>query len=433
MKIAVAGLWHLGSVTAGCLAHAGHDVVGFDDNAEAIAGLRQGRPPVSEPGLAELLQAAMQVGKLSFSSDLASVSHADVVWITYDTPVDAEDRADSEFVYSKIERLFPYFKNDALVLISSQLPVGSTRRMEEAYAKQFPDGGARFACSPENLRLGKAIEVFTQPDRVVVGVRTTRDKECLAALFKPITDKIVWMSVESAEMTKHAINAFLATSVTFINELATICERVGADAREVEKGLKSEARIGPKAYLKAGGAFAGGTLARDISFLIDLAAREQLPAKLFEAVKASNEAHRDWARRKLLAIASPLTEKRIAVLGLTYKPGTSTLRSSGAVELCRWLHENGASVTAFDPKAEALSKDCQFIQRRADPMSALSGADAAVVGTEWPEFKTLDEADVLKAMRQAIVLDASGFLAGNLNANGRIRYITVGTPGGKNS
>lgn len=430
MKIAVAGLWHLGSVTAGCLAQAGHDVAGFDDNAETIAGLKQGHPPIAEPGLPEILNAGIHAGKLSFSSDPASVSGAEVVWIAYDTPIDADDRANPEFVCEKVERLFPYLKSDALLLISSQLPAGSTRRLEAAYKKQFPAGHARFACSPENLRLGKAIEVFTKPDRVVVGIRTQRDKETVAAVLKPFTDKIVWMSVESAEMTKHAINAFLATSVTFINELAAICERVGADAREVEQGLKSEVRIGPRAYLKAGSSFAGGTLARDISFLIDLGAREQLPAKLFEAVKASNDAHRHWTRRKLLEIAGPLAEKKIAVLGLTYKPGTSTLRNSDALDLCRWLHDNGAVVVAFDPAAETLPETFRFVRRTSDAITALAGADAAIVGTEWPELKALSASDVINAMRQPAVLDASGFLSSTLKTNNEIRYFNVGSSNG---
>ena len=432
MQIAVAGLWHLGTVTAACLAQSGHRVVGIDENVETIRGLEKGTSPVSEPGLNELLAAGIGSDALRFSTDFAQVSGADLVWVTFDTPVDDDDNADVEYVYDRVKRFFPFLKSDALILVSSQLPVGSIRFLEDAYKAAVPGGGVRFACSPENLRLGKAIEVFTKPDRIVAGVRSERDKELLAPIFSAYTNHVVWMSVEAAEVTKHAINAFLATSVTFINELAAICERVGADAREVELGLKSESRIGPRAYLRAGGAFAGGTLARDIAFLVGIGKREGLPTDLFSAVRAGNAAHRNWPRRKLAdVLGADLKGKRIAVLGLTYKPGTSTLRRSTAVELCAWLNERGAHVSAYDPSAEPLPDALNFIQRAPDAYSALNGADAAVIGTEWSEFKTLTETDVVKAMRQPVVLDAGSFLEGNLSRGGLIRYYSVGRAKGK--
>ncbi len=431
-NIAVVGLWHLGTVTAACLAQSGHAVVGIDENVETIAGLKNGFSPVLEPGLNESVAAGISAGTLSFSTDFSKVAGAQLVWITFDTPVDDDDNADVESVYERVKQLFPHIHNDALVLISSQLPVGSVRLLEDAYKAAHPKGTVRFAYSPENLRLGKAIEVFTKPDRVVVGVRTEHDKELLTRIFGAYTNNIVWMSVEAAEVTKHAINAFLATSVTFINELASICEHVGADAREVEQGLKSESRIGPRAYLRAGGAFAGGTLARDVAFLVDIGKRESLPTDLFSAVRTGNAAHRNWPRRKLEdVLGCDLKGKRVAVLGLTYKPGTSTLRRSTAVEFCSWLHEKGATVSAYDPSAEALPEALQYIQRESNLIRALKDADAAVIGTEWSEFKTLAEADVVKAMRQPIVLDAGSFLEGNLSRDGLIQYFSVGRAKGK--
>jgi len=260
VKVTVAGLWHLGTVTAACCAQAGHNVVAYDEDAAIVGQLEQSRLPVDEPGLCELTAAAMAGGKLQFTTDQKELSSSELLWICYDTPVDENDKADIGFVTGRISGLLAFLKPGSMILISSQLPVGSTALLE----KKHPE--FMFACSPENLRLGKAIDVFTKPDRVVLGVRNQQAHAPLKRLFEPITDKLEWMSTESAEMTKHAINAFLATSITFINEIAGICEKTGADALEVERGLKTDARIGSKAYLHAGGAFAGGTLARIFSF-----------------------------------------------------------------------------------------------------------------------------------------------------------------------
>ena len=212
MRVCVQGLWHLGTVTAACLADVGHDVIGLDDEGDTIRVLTSGTPPVFEPALEELVRSGLAAGRLRFTSEPAeALRNADVLWVTFDTPVDDEDHADTAFVERRVEAVFEYLKPGALVLLSSQMPVGTTARLEADFRRRFPEKDVSFACSPENLRLGKAIRVFSFPDRIVVGVRSQADRERVAALFGPITDRIEWMSVESAEMTKHAINAFLAT------------------------------------------------------------------------------------------------------------------------------------------------------------------------------------------------------------------------------
>jgi UDPglucose 6-dehydrogenase len=246
-----------------------------------------------------------------------------------------------ESVVRAAASLFPHLRDGAVMLVSSQLPVGTTQRLESMFAETAGGRRAGFAYSPENLRLGKAIDVFAHPDRVVAGVRSEADRATIAELLRPFTDRIEWMSVESAEMTKHALNAFLATSVTFINEIAALCEQVGADASEVERGLKSEARIGPKAYLSPGGAFAGGTLARDVMFLSELGRQKGIATHLLSSVKTSNDAHRQWAQRRLAQLLDGVSGRTVAVWGLTYKPGTDTLRRSSAIELCKWLGSQG--------------------------------------------------------------------------------------------
>jgi UDPglucose 6-dehydrogenase len=402
--------------------------MGLDFEPETVRKLREGIPPVFEPGLEELVRRGLAEGTLSFTGDVAAaLCGADAVWIAYDTPVDEEDRADVKYVVEHAERLFPHLSEGTLVLISSQLPVGTTRRLERSYAAAFPRKPVAFACLPENLRLGKSIEAFLRPDRVVAGVRSRADRARIASLLRPVADRIEWMSVESAEMTKHALNAFLATSVTFANEVAVLCEGVGADAKEVERGLKTETRVGPGAYLSPGAAFAGGTLARDVAFLACIGSDQGRPTHLLSAVKASNDAHKSWPLHALHAMLGDLGGRTVAVWGLTYKPGTDTLRRSGSVELCRRLAEEGARVRAHDPAIQALPpEEARFIDLCPTPESALSGAAALVVATGWPEYKSVGAASLLEAMPSPVVVDANRFLQGTLGADPRVRYAAVG-------
>jgi len=428
MNVTVVGLWHLGAVTAACLASGGHVVIGLDFDPEVVARLQAGIPPLFEPGLAELVQQGLASTRLRFTIDSATaLADADIVWVTYDTPVDAADRADVAFVVERVAQLFPHLPVGALVLISSQIPVGATRTLEQQYIAAHPNKPVTFGYSPENLRLGKAINAFTQPDRVVVGLRAETDRARVADLLRPFTERLEWMSVESAEMTKHALNAWLATSVVFINEVAALCEAVGADAKEVERGLKSEMRIGPKAYLAPGAAFAGGTLARDVQFLAQLGAAHHLPARLWPAVQASNEAHKQWARRKLAAVFGDLRGHIVAVWGLTYKPGTDTLRRSASVELCEWLAGQGARVQAHDPAVKTMPAElARKIELCLTPEAALAQAEALVVATEWPDYLACEANMIAAHMIKPLVIDANCFLAKQLSGDARIHYTTVG-------
>lgn len=428
MRVCVVGLWHLGCVTAACLASRGHSVIGLDDNEGTINALAQGTPPLFEPGLAELTNAGLKDKSLSFAtSPVEALKGAEVVWVTYDTPVDENDNADVAFVLNKVRGLFPLLPQGCVVLISSQVPVGTTRLLAHEFKNQRPGVNVEFAYSPENLRLGSAIKVFTEPDRIVVGCESPQTKATITALLTPITDRIEWMGVASAEMVKHATNAFLATSVTFINEIAAVCEHTGASAKEVERGLKSESRIGPRAYLSPGAAFAGGTLARDIAFLGEIAANKGLQTPLLTSVPQSNLFHKEWPFRRLVETLGTLKGKRIAVWGLTYKPGTDTLRRSSAIELCTKLSAAGATVQAFDPAIAALPAELQSqMTLAASPLDAAKNADALVVATAWPEFREIPMEQVATAMSQPIILDANSSLAQQCAGLNNIRYFSVG-------
>jgi len=381
MNICVFGFWHLGSVTSACLAEAGFTVAGLDFDQRIIGELKNGRPPLFEPGLEAMIRAGIRQNRLSFTTDpRIALRNADVVWVTYDTPVDGEDKADVTFVEKNIVKIFPYLPPEAAVLISSQVPVGFTGYIEKLFKRTCPGKSVVFAYSPENLRLGKAIEAFSRPGRIVAGTRHEKDREHLHPLLTRLCNTVIWVSTESAEMTKHAINAFLATSVTFANEIALLCEKTGADAHEVELGLKSEERIGYKAYLSPGAAFAGGTLARDVAFLTGISRETGQAAYLLEAVRTSNDHHKSWPKRKILELFGKPEGKYFAVLGLTYKQDTDTLRRSEAVELCKWLINQGAKVISHDPAVKELPEElAKKMILCPDASLALQDADCAVV------------------------------------------------------
>lgn len=427
MNIAVVGLWHLGCVTAACLANAGYPVTAYDPDKEKICQLQHGKAPIFEPGLDILLQQGIQNRKLHYSYNLLDLIQAEIIWITFDTPVDNHDIADAALVIHESEAIFPYARENALILISSQVPVGTTRKLQQHCREKWPEKHMSFAYSPENLRLGKAIEVFTQPERIVVGLQTEADKNRIQCLLSPFTQNIIWMSLESAEMTKHAVNAFLATSVVFINELATICEKVGANASDVELGLKSEGRIGSKAYLKPGLAIGGGTLTRDVNFLIQLGQKIRVKTPLFSALLDSNQLHKQWACRRLQDVFINLQDKKIATLGLTYKVGTDTLRCSTGVEICQWLTRHGAKVEAYDPAVKQLPPYLTHcIELKTSIEQVLQHADAIIIATEWPQFSSITVDQLLTQVKQPIVFDASGFLMKKLGNDKRIQYYSVG-------
>jgi len=420
MKIVVQGLWHLGCVTAACCAKY-FPVIGLDFDTATVAKLSQGQAPLFEPGLNELIAAGLASKKLSFTTDAkAACTNADVLWLCYDTPVNQDDESDVTFVLDNLCRALPHLPRGALVLISSQLPVGTCAKLE----KEFPQ--VHFACSPENLRLGKAIDSFEKAERVVVGIRDDAKKADLEKLFTPFTPQILFMHTESAEMVKHALNSFLALSITFINEVARLCEHTGADAKEVAAGLKSEARIGPKAYLGPGGPFAGGTLARDVVTLTKIADAKGEKISVIPAIKQSNDLHRGWAFRRLQARLDDLRGKRISILGLTYTTNTDTLRRSAAVELCKRLWEAGAKVAAFDPVVKSLPKELGKVLLAADIAGALRNADAAVICTEWLQFHQADWAKIVPTMRQRVFVDANRFLEKELKSIPGVEHLSVG-------
>jgi len=426
MKICVYGLWHLGSVISASLAKLGYTVVGLDFNREIITNLQNAKAPIFEPGLNELIHENIQTKTLSFTSEpeIALVK-IDVLWVGFDTPVDEEDNADVSSIEKNFEKISKLVPDQTKIIISSQVPVGFTQHIRKEFQKKYPGKKVFFAYSPENLQLGKSLKTFLEPDRIIIGINSD-EKEKFLSVFTPISDRLEWMSIESAEMTKHAINAFLATSVCFANEVATLGEYVGANAKEVERGLKTEERIGPKAYLSPGNAFSGGTLARDVRFLQNIGKKNLLPLYLINSVLESNDFHKTWIQRKCKEILGDLNGKHITVLGLTYKPGTNTLRRSMAVELCKWIKDQGAEVTAFDPAIHELPQELlSVISLSSDLGGSVETADCIIVATEWPDFRKI-ETNIITTMQGKTIIDPNGFMEVILGNVHNIQYFSVG-------
>ncbi|MFA4870871.1 MAG: nucleotide sugar dehydrogenase [Pedobacter sp.] len=407
MKISTYGLYHLGCVTTTCLArrHRYH-ITAIDPNPELIEELKNNRLPIFEPRLTSLMEKHSE--HIEFTSDISSVKDSDIVWVTFDTPINNDDIADVEYVEKQIVNIFPYLKDNTIVLISSQLPVGTTRKLIDL----CPNKTTIFAYSPENLRLGKAIDTFMSPDRIIVGMDRIDERERVAELLSPFSDNIIWMSPESAEMTKHALNAYLAMSITFINEIASICEKTGADIRSVERGLKTDHRIGDGAYLHAGKAFDGGTLARDVEFLKYL----KDDTILIPSIIKSNKNHKNWIINKLQTLFPDPTKLHVAMLGTTYKTGTNTHRRSFPLELRDTLMNLGVRVTCHDP----------FDPELEDIVHATIGADVIIIGTDHPEYRDITPDNLVRYTEHHVVIDPNGFLEDTLGHDPRIKYITVG-------
>ena len=410
MRVCVLGLGHLGVVTAAGLTAVGHEVVGLGTEDEA-ALLASGEAPVVEPGLAALL------AEPRWSADpTAALAGAEVLWLALDTPVDDDDRADVGAVLERFAGVAPHATPGSLVVVSSQLPIGTVARLEAAWP------ALAFACVPENLRLGAAVRSFLEPERIVVGSRGEAGRDRLAALLTPLAAPLEWMSVESAELVKHALNAFLATSIAFTNEIAAVCELAGADAKEVERGLRSDPRVGPRAYVAPGPPFAGGTLARDLRYLV----QRRPESVLLPAVLAANEAHKGWVRDAVGAAVGALAGRTVAVWGLAYKPESDSVRRSESVALCTWLAGRGAHVRAHDPAVRRLPSLAATLCET--PLDAAAGAHALVVATAWREYRELAPDAVIGRMAEPVVVDAGRFLADTLGCDARVRYLTVGAP-----
>ncbi len=412
-KVCVMGLWHLGVVTSVCLADLGCQVVGVDKDVGRVEALNSGRPPIYEPGLDGLVSENLTSGKLRFTTDLREAAlGAKYILVAYDTPVDENDEVDLSGVFATVEELAAHVDDGATIIISSQVPVGTCAQLIEKIRRAKPTLIFSVACVPENLRLGQAIERFKHPEFLVIGADDPAVHERVEQLLSVIDAPKVKTDLLTAEMTKHAINAYLATAISFGNEIANLCDEVGADALKVVQALRLDSRVSPKAPLNPGLGFAGGTLARDMKVLCGVGREKGYAAPLLNGVLQVNEGQNGRVVARLKRVYPSLRGRVIGVLGLTYKAGTSTLRRSAAVEIIRSLTAEGATVRAYDPKVDPaeLQPHLDSFTFCSDPYAAATGSDALILVTEWPEFKELDFQRIRSLLRNPILLDTQNML-----------------------
>ena len=425
MLIGVVGLWHLGCVISASWAKLGNNVVGFDEDAERVKRLNAGEPPLFEPGLKESIQEGMSAKRLTFTEKMSDLSGCDIVFLSYDTPVRDDDSTDATILTNSVNDLKQVMKNGSVLIISSQSPAGFCRKLRALLRTN--NSTLDVAYSPENLRLGEALQCYMAPGRIILGTADAVTEEKCRALFSQIGAELLCMNLESAEIVKHGINSFLANSIVFANHLAEICEANGGVIDDVVKGMKSDPRIGTKAYLAPGIGFSGGTLGRDLKVLQSLNDSNKGYANLFGVIHKFNGERKKAIVERVKKILGELHGKTICVFGVTYKPGTSTLRRSLPLEIIDLLRSEGAAIKVFDPKADysELSVAPSFTVC-ANFSDALKKADLALLLTEWSEFKQIDWNSAKQAMAQHIVFDTKNFLDQKRVTEAGIKYYSVG-------
>jgi UDPglucose 6-dehydrogenase len=447
MRIAVIGTGYVGLVSGACFSEFGVPVVCVDKDEDKIARLRRGEMPIYEPGLEALVAANAAAGRLSFTTDLAvAVKGADAVFIAVGTPSRRGDgHADLSYVFAAAEEigraLAENQANDpggyAVVVTKSTVPVGTGRRVAEILHRtrpngEVPEGGADVASNPEFLREGSAIEDFMRPDRVVIGADSERARAVMRQLYRPLfllETPMLFTDIETAELIKYAANAFLATKITFINEIADLCEAVGADVQDVAKGIGLDGRIGRK-FLHAGPGFGGSCFPKDCSALVRTAREAEAGLSIIETVVQVNEARkRRMADKIIAACGGTVAGKTIAVLGLTFKPNTDDMRDSPSLEILPRLAAAGAVIRAFDPEgigeAKKLMPDLVYCS---DAYQAMEGADALVLLTEWNEFRALDLARVGWLLANPLVIDLRNIYQPAEMATAGLSYVSIGRP-----
>jgi len=411
-KVAVIGLWHLGPVVAAGLASLEHEVRATDPDPEILTGLQLGIQPVFEPGLAVALAREQGNGRLKFVDSIAeAVGQApEAVFLTFDTPVDDDDQSDLRPIQDAVDEVIRAALPGVLVVVMSQVPVGTLAQLAARVERIAPQLGARFVYQPENLRLGQALETFLKPDFLLVGAASPDDAGRIFEIYGAVKAPCLTMSWESAELSKHSVNAFLATSVSFANELGDLAERVGADVREVVRVLRHDRRIGARAFLDAGPGFSGGTLARDVQTLRRLGERAGVKTCQFDATLEVNRDRLPRLAERVRAACGDLRGANVALFGLTYKPGTNTLRRSASLDFARLLRTAGARVHAHDPQVSRANAETRGLELAANPYEAARGTHAAVLMTPWPEFRAIDFERLREAMARPAIVDAHNFL-----------------------
>jgi UDPglucose 6-dehydrogenase len=434
MRIAMIGTGYVGLVSAACLSEFGHHVICVDKDSGKIADLNAGRIPIFEPGLDEVVAANVKARRLSFTSALPeAVKGAEAVFIAVGTPSRRGDgHADLSFVFAAAEEIAAALAGYAVVVTKSTVPVGTSRKVEEIILRHRPQDEFDVASNPEFLREGSAISDFVRPDRVVVGCDTDRARGVLREVYRPLylnETPILFTARETAELIKYAANAFLATKITFINEMADLCERLGGDVQDVARGIGLDGRIGSK-FLHAGPGYGGSCFPKDTLALLRTSQEAGAPTRIVETVVAVNEARKKEMARKVVDAFDGVSGKTIAVLGLTFKPNTDDMREAPSLVILPMLQAEGARIRAYDPEGTKEAAKLLDVELCADAYEALTGADGVVILTEWNEFRALDLGRVKSLLKRPLMVDLRNIYRPQLMAEAGFTYVSVGRRSG---
>jgi UDPglucose 6-dehydrogenase len=432
MRIAMIGTGYVGLVSGACLSEFGHEVVCVDKDAGKVETLRAGGIPIFEPGLDDVVAANAKAGRLTFDTDLAkAVGGADAVFIAVGTPSRRGDgHADLSYVFAAAEEIAAALNGYTVVVTKSTVPVGTSRKVEAIIRGKRTDAQFDMASNPEFLREGSALEDFRRPDRVVVGCDTEQAREAMREVYRPLflnETPILFTSRETSELIKYAANAFLATKITFINEMADICEKVGGDVQDVARGIGLDGRIGKK-FLHAGPGYGGSCFPKDTLALVQSAQELGAPTRIVEAVVAVNDDRKLAMARKIETAFGGVNGKTIAVLGLTFKPNTDDMRDAPSLVILPYLQKAGAVIRAFDPEGHKEAAKHLQVDYRTGVYDALDGADGVVILTEWNEFRALDFTRVKAALKTPLMVDLRNIYRPSQMAEAGFKYVSVGRP-----
>jgi UDPglucose 6-dehydrogenase len=434
MRIAIIGTGYVGLVSGACFSEFGVEVICVDQDRGKIARLQQGRMPIYEPGLDSLVAKNAAAGRLSFTTELpAAVAGADAVFIAVGTPSRRGDgHADLSYVRAAAAEIGRALTGYAVVVTKSTVPVGTGREVAEILRRMRPPGGFDVVSNPEFLREGSAIEDFMRPDRVVIGADSEPARVVMRALYRPLyllETPMLFTDIETAELIKYAANAFLATKITFINEIADLCERVGADVQDVANGIGLDGRIGRK-FLHAGPGFGGSCFPKDCRALVRTAREAEAPLAIVETVVQVNDARKERMADKIIAACEGnVAGKTLAVLGLTFKPNTDDMRDSPSLAILPRLAAAGATIRAYDPEGmDEAKRMLPELVYCADAYETMAGADALVLLTEWNAFRALDLARVRALLAIPLVIDLRNIYQPHEMVAAGLSYVSIGRP-----
>lgn len=434
MRIGMVGVGYVGLVSGACFSEFGVDVVCVDKDEDKIAALRRGEMPIYEPGLDDLVEKNVNAGRLSFTTDLGeAMNGADAIFIAVGTPSRRGDgHADLSYVYKAAEEIANRLDGYTVVVTKSTVPVGTGREVSRIITGARPDAEFDVASNPEFLREGSAINDFMRPDRIVIGVDSDRAADVMRELYRPLyltETPMIFTALETSELIKYAANTFLATKITFINEVADLCEKVGADVQDVARGIGLDGRIGGK-FLHAGPGYGGSCFPKDTLALVQTAREMGAPMRIVETVVSVNDSRKERMVDKITtACGGSVDGKTVAVLGLTFKPNTDDMRDSPSLEIVPALQNAGAVVRAFDPKgmeeAEALLENVVWCE---DAYGTMESADCLAIITEWNEFRALDLKRVKSLLRQPVLVDMRNIYKPQEMRAAGFDYYSVGRP-----